>query len=644
MLERDHSPIAPELRAAVHAHYQRVAPLLARHFTATPIVFATFPHGFDAPPQWHGPLNPRYPTPGDETTIAVPSAHGMHRYRALDAATVERLAVHAQAIEFHGWSPQPNDPTHARFARILLELDADAPAGHLNDAALQLRARLRATGCDAIALLMGTNGIALWIPLAQPRDYPSVRAWLHDFCNAAIAADPRRFSGAPDTHALGRIHLHVGSNAPGRYSALPYSLRGDAALRVCAPVTWDELPHLLPDAFDAANFAARLAARGDVFAAELARIGAGATLTLAPSAERAHGRAIEPHGDILQAALTVLQDGVARDAKSILAQALARGLVPPNTKVKYVYTSLLEYIVRTAGHGHRPLIVQDEDRSFRLNVPPDSWPAVATPPQPPLDATRQATIDRLTQTMRGSDPAAFELAVCDAFAQLGFSATHVGGNDGPDGYADAQLGPLGYRAMLECKSGARDVSSPDCVEASKFRDPYRAQFCALIGPGFSEDTELAQELQTHGVSAWTVDDLATLLRVRSNPQEMRALFAPGYVADALGPLLWERVHGAAKRVRLICEYVREAGWAAQVAATHQGPPANAPHLTLDAAMLLVDERLAALGTNASCTRDEVAAALAYLSNPRVGQAVWTDGAQRAIVILGPLEPTAPATQ
>lgn len=58
--------------------------------------------------------------------------------------------------------------------------------------------------------------------------------------------------------------------------------------------------------------------------------------------------------------------------------------------------------------------------------------------------------------------------------------------------------------MLECKSATGLVTQPDAVEASKYRDPYRAQYAALIGPVFGEQTALAGELRTHGMVALTV--------------------------------------------------------------------------------------------------------------------------------------------
>ena len=129
----------------------------------------------------------------------------------------------------------------------------------------------------------------------------------------------------------------------------------------------------------------------------------------------------------------------------------------------------------------------------------------------------------------------------------------------PDGYADAPLGSLAYRVMIECKSAGEGVNDPDVFEAAKFKEPYGAKYCALVARAFSGEIELAKELQNHGVSAWTTDDLQTLLRINANTLEL-ALFAAGFASDALDDLQWARHHGRAKRVRLIADAIVRTGW------------------------------------------------------------------------------------
>ena|GEM_PF-456306 len=343
-------------------------------------------------------------------------------------------------------------------------------------------------------------------------------------------------------------------------------------------------------------------------------------------------------GHVITAAIAVLADGLPRTAEEICAQALARELVPAGTSKKYVYTALIEYIARTKGHERKPAIVQDSDRRFRANHPPDPWPAPATsgPVRSPTAASL-AALERVRTTATGLDPADFETAVCALFATLGFAATHVGGYDAPDGFLDAPLGPLGYRVMLECKTGSANaiVTEPNVVEAAKYRTTYGASFCALVGPAFGAETAFASELHTHGVSAWTVDDLAAVIQAGFDPAELRALFAPGLVADVVDDAVWSATHGEAKRVGAICDAIEAIAVRAQRVAIGTAP-GDAPLLDVDAAMMLLDEHFAASESAARCSRGDVLAAFDWLTHPRVGRAIWTGEDRRAIVVTAAL--------
>jgi hypothetical protein len=98
---------------------------------------------------------------------------------------------------------------------------------------------------------------------------------------------------------------------------------------------------------------------------------------------------------------------------------------------------------------------------------------------------------------------------------MGFVTQHVGGMYAPDGILDAPLGPLAYRAVLECKSApkVKFVSQPSPQEAAKFRASSNADFAVLIGPDFHAGEAFAQEIQAHAISVWTTEDLITALRI-----------------------------------------------------------------------------------------------------------------------------------
>jgi DNA primase len=593
------------LQSRALAHYSRVAPLIERSLSGTPVVYANYPGGIDKPPAFN------------VTAVAL------SRNKLL-------WLIHAKyAVEFYTWAPLPDDDDRLQFARILLEARGEVGFDRVKLAAIAIRALLfGAARLEAIPILDGGTGIALWIPLADAPHATPLRAWLHALCAQAVAKHPDLVSTEYNTHHDGRVHLHVQSNAPGHYSAVPYGLRAQG-LTVATPIHWEELGSFeTAAAFTAGTIGERVDQRGDVFAIELAPIAYQRSplpaLMVPPQA---------PRGHIITAAIEILEDGKPRTADELLDEALKRKLVPANTLHKYVYSALIEYIARQIGRGRKPPIVQDALRRFRINEPPDDWQDLVPNPAPVVNQETQALCDRLDATGSGDDPAAFELAVCDAFAHLGFVTQHLGDRAQPDGIADAILGPRGYRVTIECKTAKGVVTNPDAAEASKFREAYNAQLSVLVGPGFPEETELLNELHAHVVTALTIADLQTLLHIRATALEVQTILQPGYAGDVIADLLWQRSHGLAKRVKTIAYLIQREGWNAQTTAAKQGGPANAPHINIDAAMLIVDEALRAAGSIQACTRDDVNLAFELLTNPAVGEAAWTDDSKSSLVAL-----------
>jgi hypothetical protein len=362
-----------------------------------------------------------------------------------------------------------------------------------------------------------------------------------------------------------------------------------------------------------------------------------------------------PPSPLLDAAIAILADGKPRSADEILAEGQRRGLFDAGQTRKHIYTALSQYVQRTLGRGRKPDIVEDAERRFRLNRPVDDWLDIDTTGLPPLaisaalPPSAAAVVGALQSAAGGLDPLAFELAVRDLIALLGFAAKHIGGNDAPDNIADALLGPLAYRATVECKLGRDDtISQSDAVaETAKFRDPYHADYCMLVAPSFDAEVTFVSELHMHGVSAWTVDDLIRAATLRLDCSQLRSLFAPGYAADALDDLAWAEIHGPAKRLRVVASLLVEIGLAQQKMEQGLSEPSavaslsnrdSIPLLTRDVALSFIDDRLSGAGSTRGVTRDEVDAAFTWLTSPYVGRAIWADDAHTAIVIRPALPP------
>lgn len=102
---------------------------------------------------------------------------------------------------------------------------------------------------------------------------------------------------------------------------------------------------------------------------------------------------------------------------------------------------------------------------------------------------------------------------------------------------------------------------------SRFSRPIRTRLRAiLIGPDFTDEIEVATEFVAHAVTAFTVDDLTTLLSIAATQIDVRAILTPGFAAEGIGDLVWERCHGRVKRIATVAALVVCEGWSAQVAA------------------------------------------------------------------------------
>lgn len=268
---------------------------------------------------------------------------------------------------------------------------------------------------------------------------------------------------------------------------------------------------------------ARLAAVGEVFADEVAAIGSQTFASVSAKASllgrlmiRAKGKA--PRSVIVPRVVEILMDGKPRDIYQLLAEGKKRKLFPADKTWKALYADIDAYIERQASRGRKPRIVEDWQHLYRINEPPDDWPDLVPPTKPAPNPAVEALCARLVATATGKDTVAFEVAVCDAFARFGFKVEHMGGHAGPDGIADAILGPMGYRVLLEAKTAEGGiVTNAHPVEVAKFREICNAQLCVMVGPAFPGEFELSQELQTHKVTALELVDLDELLRMDAKP-------------------------------------------------------------------------------------------------------------------------------
>lgn len=255
-------------------HYERAAPLIAANFPNAPLVAAYYPHGLEERPTYSGDW--REPLPESVSAVHVETSSGKHRYPGCSENTILWL-VHSYAVGIQSWTPSARDPESVGFARLLLRPVAGADQMLLKEALLAVRTALfsRGNGLEAIPMLDGPDGAALFVPLSDAPTYEAVRGWLHELVGHAIEKHPTLLVGERHPHekfGAARIQCTFVSDAVGHSSALPYSLSGPSDLPMVTPFAWDELGAIEHGKFTAKNSAERLQ-NGDVFAKLVAEIG-----------------------------------------------------------------------------------------------------------------------------------------------------------------------------------------------------------------------------------------------------------------------------------------------------------------------------------------------------------------------------------
>jgi hypothetical protein len=347
------------------------------------------------------------------------------------------------------------------------------------------------------------------------------------------------------------------------------------------------------------------------------------------------------HGVVLAAVRRILADGHARSAAEICRAGIAQSILAPTTIPAYVEHAIATLLDRQRDRGERAEFVVLPDGRYRRNVPLDPFEhhRDAVSSHPGLDAL----VARLRSDVvragaaDGADHAAagapFEESVAAAMRFLGFEAQRLGGQGQPDVVATAPLGDRAYRIAFECKTFAAQKlpdSAAFVVEAARLRDAVGAEHAVLIGLGFPDVRALDDEMLVHRVATWTVDDLVNVLTAHADHpipwSRLPVLLEPGRARTRVDAFVEAAQHGARKRARVTLQLLLEVGLDYQlslVRADSQVERVSAP-LTVEALVVLINERLAAESDLGRVGVDDVRRAIAFASDPLV-DAVSVDG-------------------
>jgi bifunctional non-homologous end joining protein LigD len=134
------------------------------------------------------------------------------------------------------------------------------------------RAALGHLGVIGHPKVTGKRGMQVWIGIRRGPSFDETRDWVEGLSRAVGSTVPDLVSWEWAKRARkGKARLDFTQNAINKTLVAPYSARPAPGAPISMPIAWEELddPELRPDRWTVRDGAARIAERGDLFAAVL---------------------------------------------------------------------------------------------------------------------------------------------------------------------------------------------------------------------------------------------------------------------------------------------------------------------------------------------------------------------------------------
>ena len=227
-----------------------------------PTVLKRFVNGAAAEPFFQKRVPEKRPEWIGSAHVTFPSG------RSADLAVFDEIADLAWAanlgcLDLNPWPVREDDVDHPDELRVDLDPTPEATWEMVREAALLCNDVLRDLGLTGYPKTSGSRGIHINVRVERKWRFQDVRR-----CALAIGRETERRAPALMTTAWWKEERHgvffdYNQNARDRTVASAYSIRPKPDARVSTPLSWDEVPTVVAEAFTLATVPARYAAIGD---------------------------------------------------------------------------------------------------------------------------------------------------------------------------------------------------------------------------------------------------------------------------------------------------------------------------------------------------------------------------------------------
>jgi bifunctional non-homologous end joining protein LigD len=246
------------------SYYVGVAEHALPHLRRRPFHMKRFPNGV-AGEFFHQKRVPaNHPDYVDEVFVQFPSGHSTV-FAIVDNAAALAWVANLGCIELHTWASRVPEIERPDYLLIDLDPTTDGQWPFVREIALVVREVMDELGLRSYPKTSGATGLHILAPIKPELAFPAVR----NFAKALAVEVERRVDDQAIATTTWRVADRVGvfvdygQNARDRTIASAYSVRPTADARVSAPLEWDEVATIEPEAFTVETMSARIEAVGD---------------------------------------------------------------------------------------------------------------------------------------------------------------------------------------------------------------------------------------------------------------------------------------------------------------------------------------------------------------------------------------------
>jgi DNA ligase D len=246
------------------SYYAAVAEHALPHLRRRPFHMKRFPNGVEGEFFHQKRVPANHPEYVDEVFVQFPSGHSTV-FAIVDNAAALAWVANLGCIELHTWASRVPEIEQPDYVLIDLDPTTDGQWPFVREIALVVREVMDELGLRSYPKTSGATGLHILAPIKPELAFPVVR----NFAKALAVEVERRVADQAIATTTWRVADRVGvfvdygQNARDRTIAAAYSVRPTPDARVSAPLSWDEVATVEPEAFTLETMPARIAAVGD---------------------------------------------------------------------------------------------------------------------------------------------------------------------------------------------------------------------------------------------------------------------------------------------------------------------------------------------------------------------------------------------